>query len=475
MKNKTLQYNAVINSLKVIILAIFPFITIPYVTKILGIANIGKIQFATTFIEFFLIFANYGIHTYALREGAIFKDEKEKLSTFASEVFSINIITTIISIFILFLLTICISNLHEYSIIIWILSISIVFSVFNFEWVFLLYEKFTYIAFRSIIVQLISVISILVFVHNKNDVLLYVILTSIFNSSSYIINIIGIKKMIGLKITLYNNWKKHFQPMTLFFLNEIIQQIYINSDILMLGLLTNNDYIGYYTIPVKIYFLVKRIINSMIAVIIARLAYYSKKRKKDYVKLLSNTINVILLVVLPLSTILVLLSNDILLFLFGIEFMVSSLSLKILSITLIFAVLANIFCNGILIINNREKDCLIGVFLSSTINIVLNLFLLNILKHNGAAFTTLISELFIMTYSFVKSKKYIKKNNYINNLIKELIGCTGIFIVYCFVQIMILSHFLKIILVSIVGIAVYFIIQLSFKNKSLLAIRELSI
>lgn len=474
MSNKVLQYNAIINSLKVVILAIFPFITIPYVTRILGIENIGKIQFSITFISFFIMAASYGINTYALREGALFKDNKEKLSCFASEMLNINIITTLVSIVILFILTFVFSGLHEYSLIIWILSIQIIFNIINFEWVIKLFEKFSYITLISIVIQLITILFVFILVKNKDDLIIYAIITTISNSSIYIFNFFKARKLINLKVSFTTNWKKHFNSMSIIFFNEITQQIYINSDILMLGIITNNYYVGYYTIPVKIYFLIKKILNSMIAVIIPRLAYYSNKRKKDFLKLLNNTFNIILLIILPISTLLLLLSKDILLVLFGKKFLISSLSLQILSIALIFAVLANIFCNGVLIINKQEKTVLIGVVVSAFINIFLNCALLSYFKHNGAAFTTLISEIFIMTYSFIKSKKYIKNNHFFPNLLKELLGCiTIIFVYYLFNQLVIIQSILKIVLVSIIGIILYLLIQFLLKNKYLYAIKEL--
>ena len=101
VKEKSIKVNAIINSIKVLLSIIFPIITFPYASRILGADNIGKVQFASSIIEYLSLIAALGITTYATREGAIIRNDKEKLQKFANQVFTINMITTAISYFIM--------------------------------------------------------------------------------------------------------------------------------------------------------------------------------------------------------------------------------------------------------------------------------------------------------------------------------------------------------------------------------------
>ena len=76
---------------------IFPIISFPYASRILLPQGIGRVNFANSVIEYFLIIAELGISTYAAREAAKIRDDKEKLNKFAREIFTINIFSTVFS------------------------------------------------------------------------------------------------------------------------------------------------------------------------------------------------------------------------------------------------------------------------------------------------------------------------------------------------------------------------------------------
>ena len=104
MINKSLKINGILNGIRIISTMIFPIVTFPYVSRILQVENLGKVNFAISIISYFLLIATLGISNYAIREGARLRDTKS-INDFASEVFSINVISTLISyIFLIFLL-----------------------------------------------------------------------------------------------------------------------------------------------------------------------------------------------------------------------------------------------------------------------------------------------------------------------------------------------------------------------------------
>lgn len=89
MKRKSLKINAFLNGLKTFLNFLFPLITFPYVSRVLSVEEIGKYNFSNSLISYFLLLAALGIDKYAIREGAKYRDNKEKFSSFASEIFQI--------------------------------------------------------------------------------------------------------------------------------------------------------------------------------------------------------------------------------------------------------------------------------------------------------------------------------------------------------------------------------------------------
>ena len=74
---------------------IFPLLTFPYVSRVLGVTNIGICNFVDSIINYFIIFSMMGVNTVGLREVAACKGDKQKLSEVFSGLFWLNTITTI--------------------------------------------------------------------------------------------------------------------------------------------------------------------------------------------------------------------------------------------------------------------------------------------------------------------------------------------------------------------------------------------
>lgn len=469
MKQKSIKKNAILNVIRVLLVAVFPLITFPYASRILETENIGAVQFASSLVYFFILFAMLGVNGYAVREGSPLREDRKKISKFASEVFSINVITSLITYIALFLFLLLPTKVSDNSVLVWIFSIQIIFTVIGIDWIYTIYEDYLYITIRSVAIQFISLILMFLFVKSKSDYYIYALITVFANSSVYLFNYFHSKKYIDLKFTLKNNFKKHIKSLLILFSNELAQQIYINSDLVMLGIIATNYHVGLYTVAVKIYFLVKKLLNSFIAVTIPRMAYYSKKSKEKFNQLGSDIFNVSIFLLLPMMVLLFLLSKNLILFISGKEYIGGTLSLQILSIGLIFAVFANIFCNGILIVKKQEKYVLYGTLIAAISNLVLNFIFIPLFKQDGAAITTVISEFIIMTYSFIKAKDYLKIDNFIKNIIKEIIGCIGIVLSYLLLlKLNINSNIIFIIINGMAGLIVYFIIELILKNSIML-------
>lgn len=67
MTEKSIKTNAVLNSFRTILNLVFPLITFPYVSRVLAVDEIGKYNFSSSIITYFLLIAALGIDKYAVR------------------------------------------------------------------------------------------------------------------------------------------------------------------------------------------------------------------------------------------------------------------------------------------------------------------------------------------------------------------------------------------------------------------------
>ena len=97
IKGKSLRFNYVISVAINLISYIFPLLTYPYVTRILGAEGIGKVSFAETMASYFILFSTLGIPTYGIRACAAVRDKNEELAKVTKELIVISLFMTAVS------------------------------------------------------------------------------------------------------------------------------------------------------------------------------------------------------------------------------------------------------------------------------------------------------------------------------------------------------------------------------------------
>lgn len=470
-RKKSLGINAVMSGLNIGVSLVFPLITLPYISRILGVENLGKYNFSNTFCSFFILFATLGINTYGIRECAKVCDDKEKTSILVSQIFSINLLTTIFSYAILFTLLFFSKTLQVYKECILIFSTGVIFTVIGVEWVYKAYEEFTYITIRNIIFKLISVVLLFIFVRNDNDYLTYAIITVFSTCGAYFFNFIYSRKYCHIRLTKNINWQQHLVPLITLSGSAIAVHIYNSSDTLMLGFLSNDYYVGIYSISSKIYIMAKSILLALLSVSIPRLSMYIEKNSDVFFEhLIQHIINAMNFFALPIMTGIFCLSNEIIIILAGKTYIKAEISLKILCIAIICSMFAWISSECVLIPAKQERESFISTGIAAVINILLNFILIPIWNANAAALTTVIAELFVMIYCTIKANQ-ITNIKFINkNMLKTIIGCIGIIFVCTILRYLISSFILRVFFSVLVSIIIYGIINISLKNSFALEI-----
>ena len=204
---KSLTLNAIMSGIKTILQIIFPLITFPYISNILQVNNLGKVNFASSVCGYFLLFAGLGISSYAVREGSRHVNDREKLSAFASEMFSINMISTALTYAALAVTMLFWTKLHVYTDLMLVLSLQIFFTTIGTEWVFTIFEEYTYITVRGIIFQIISILMMFAFVKTQDDYCIYAGITVFAAAGANILNFFRARKYCTIRLTARIDWK----------------------------------------------------------------------------------------------------------------------------------------------------------------------------------------------------------------------------------------------------------------------------
>lgn len=470
MKSKSLALNAFLNSVRSVLNMLFPLVTFPYVSRKLTVRGIGIYNFSESIVSYFLLIAALGVSTYAVREGAKYRNNKKKITEFSSEVFTINIFSTLISYLLLIFCLTVFSKLHNYILCILIFSLQIFFTTIGTEWIYQIYEDYTFITIRSIIFQIISIVLLFVFIRGPQDYLAYAGITVFSAVGSSVLNFFHARKYCRIHLVFHFDWKKHLIPILILFAASIANMIYVNSDITLLGLMKNNYIVGIYSVSSKVYGMVKTLISALLIVTIPRLAMlFGNHRMTEYKGILIKLTNTLVMLTLPASVGLFMLAKEVVLIISGVNYLRAVNSLQILCFAYIFSILAWILSDCVLIPAKREKCVLISMSTSAVLNIVFNLCLIPIWDENAAAVATVLAELcmFVMNYYFSRDlvSDVFKSKELLVNTVTSLVGCCGIFIVCLLCDWSFQSMIVNTILSIVLSMGMYAAILVLLRNK----------
>lgn len=458
------------NGIRSVLNVLFPIITFPYVSRILSVKSIGIYNFSNTYISYFTLLAGLGITTYAVREGSKYRDDYQKLNLFSNQIFTINIISTIIAYILLIISLLIFKNLTNYVSCILIFSLQIFFTTLGTEWIYTIYEDFSYITIRSIIFQIFSIILLFVLVKKPNDYLWYAGITVLASVGSNVLNYIHAKSFIEIKLIKKPRFDLHIKPILIIFASSVATTLYVSSDTTILGLLKGDYAVGIYSVAVKIYTMINGLINGLLTATIPRLSMLlGKGIVKKYNDTLTKVINNISILVLPAAVGVIMLSKEVILIVAGPKYLNSILSLQIIVITLIFSIFSIVFTYCVLIPAKRERLVLRNTIIVGLANVVLNFIFIPLWSYDGASFTTVVSEIMIVTMDAWSARDIIKtiiiSKGFFKNILSSLLGCVGIVLICWLCDISYKSLILKTVFSVILSIPLYFAVLILLKNK----------
>ena len=471
MEKISLKRNASLNGVRTVFAILFPLITFPYATRVLQVANLGKVNFSSSIVNYFLLMAGLGVATYAIREGAGLRNDPEKLNEFGNQVFTINLISTVISYLFLFTVLFTVPSLADYRLLLLIQSMSIIFTTVGVEWIYSIYEDYLFITLRSLAFQVLSLILLFVLVKDTEDYYLYALITVISTVGSNIINYVHSRKYTKLRLTRHLGLKKHLKPILIIFSNNILSTFYVNSDITLLGFMEGNYSVGIYSVAVKVYTTVKSVLAAVIIVAIPRLSFYlANNQMENYRNTVNKVFNYISILILPSVVGINLLSEELVIILSGGDYLEAAVSLRILSVALLFSIYATVIVSLILLPMKLEKYILKATLASAILNVGLNLIMIPAFQEKGAALTTAIAELLVLLMSYYYAKDHIQLKGIFKNIGASLVGCVALAGVAFVLRSLISNVILFTCATAGVGAAVYFLIMLALKNEAVLEV-----
>lgn len=465
MNRKSLVENSLFNVLYKCLNIVFPLLTAGYVSRVLLPSGVGKVAYAQNIAQYFVLIAALGLPNYGTREISKARNDVKICNKIFSELFFLNALSTLICLLLYYMLIIVMPFFYSNQLLYMVTGLSILLNFLNVDWFYQGTEQYQYIAIRSFVIKLISLVSIFVFVRKQSDYIVYALIFALAGAGNNIYNVLHLRKE-NVRIVINElNIRTHVKPVLLLLGTTIAIELYTLLDTTMIGMFCVDESVAYYSYSMRIVKTVIVVVAAIGGVLLPRLSMYYVQNQLEECKMLVNKVlEILLYLFIPAGIGIIVCASDIIRIMYGEAFLPSVITLRIEALLIYALGFSNLFGTQVLLTFGKEKQLLIAAIIGAGSNVLLNFFLIRMLQQNGAAIASIISESLVTVMTFCWARKCIDIRVNLKNLLSSILASVLMAIV-----IVMISHFIENVLVRLLisiclGGLVYLVVTISMKN-----------
>ncbi len=385
----SVKKNFIYNSVFQVLTLLVPFVTTPYVSRVLGAENIGKYSYSSAMVTYFTLLAALGSTIYGQRKIAYYRDNKKEMSRVFWNTFFFRCIMSLISFFLYFIYVVFFEGINLINIII---ALSILNVALDISWFYQGIEDFKNVVIRNLIVRIICLSGIFVFIKTTNDTWKYVLILML----AQILGSLSMWRMMPQYVCFEKkiNPFDGFKDIILIFLPSIAIQVYTILDKSMIGWITGSDYAnGCYEQSERIARLALTTVTSIGTVVLPRVANLFQKDNLDEAKrYVYQAFRVVWLLAIPIMFGLMGVSSVFIPLFLGSGFGDAIGMLCIFSILVLVVSLAYVAGISYLIPTKQQNVYTVAVTIAAIVNFCMNLFFIPRIGAFGAAIASVVAE-----------------------------------------------------------------------------------
>lgn len=466
---KKLTANYIYNLAYQIINLIFPLITTPYVSRILGADGIGVYSYTISIVTYFVLFGSLGIALYGQRQIAFLQTKPKRRTRVLFETLLLKGFTLAIAIG-LFVWLFAFKS--EYARYYRILLLYIVANIFDIGYFFQGMEEFKLIVKRNFVIKVLSIAATFIFVKTENDVSTYLLIYALSALLGNLSLWLWLPKFTAKPDFNDFNVFRHIKPALALFIPQIAIQIYTVLDKVMLGsLLTDKAEVGYYEQSHKIIIIILTVVTSLGTVMMPNIAYKFANKLIDEIKEdIYKSFRFIYLLAFPMMLGIMSIAKDLIPIFLGDGYEASVNVLYIISPIILFIGLSTVSGLQYLLPTLRQNQYTISVSVGAAVNLILNFVFIPHFKSAGAALATIIAEFTVAAIQFIFIRKDFSIIKIIFSSTKYLISAllmTGCIMLANNLVLASISPILRIAIDLAIGGLVYLVMLIIFKDDLL--------
>jgi O-antigen/teichoic acid export membrane protein len=345
---------------------IFPLLTLPYLSRVIGVDSFGELAFAGSIVVYFETITNFGFNYTATRDVAKIRDNHMLVSKIFSNVFFAKILLMILSTAIL---TICIYSipfLYEKRLLLILTLLYIPGNIMFSEWFFQAMENMKYITILNLLSKILFTLLVFIVIKEKSDFIFQPVLNALGFLMSGILSQIIIFKKFKIRMIfpspaeIWNTMKGSWNM----FLSLFLPNLYTNFSVILMRIYGGVSATGLYSSGSRFIY-----IFDQLSEVLSRTFYPFLARRIDkhslYIKI-SGALSVVMCLVLFFG------ADLIVRIFYTPDFASSATVIRIMAIAPFFLFLMNTYGPNYLVLVGKENIlrniilyCSIGGFILS--------------------------------------------------------------------------------------------------------------
>lgn len=381
-------------------------IIVAFLARYLGVSGYGKYALAFAYLSFFHILCNLGLNTILVRE---ISRDKSLAASLVGHGIVIRIFLSVVS-FSLALLIITVLNYPlDTTKAVYVLSLILLFSAFQTpELIFQVYLKLQY----SVLINFgnrLLILGLILLAISQHQTLIFIIWMFVISNLVLVVSILIFSRKFVIP-------KFAFNPKTLKWilreswpvaLSAIFITIYFKIDTIMLSFMKGDEAVGYYNAAYAIMTNLILIPAAYATAIFPVISEYFKSSTDSLVKIFKRSFKYLSSLALPIVVGGVILSKQIIIFIYGDQFYPSVKAFQILIFAVGIIFISNFVSSNITAFNRQRINMWLALG-NVILNISLNLLLIPRWSYIGASIATVATEGLGCSLAFLFCIKYFK-------------------------------------------------------------------
>ena len=408
VETPSIRENYTYNLIYQVLTLLTPFVTTPYIARVLGSEGVGIQSYTASVVQYFSILAALGTASYGQREIARHRDSREERSQVFWEIELLCASTTALCL-VVWMGVIAFSR--EYAPYYGALTMTLAAVAFDVSWFFGGMEQYRLIVIRNTAIKLAGIALMFLFVKDSGDLLLYIALlaaTGLLGNISmwgYLRKFVSPVSLSKLRV------RRHLKEVVVYFIPTIATSVYTILDKTMIGWFSGSSKSqnGYYEYATGFVNMAKILIISFNAVMSARMSYlFARDRGEEIRERIGGSVDFVLLLGLPITFGLAGIADKFVPWFLGDQYGPVAWLLKLCSPLVLIVGFSDCMGSQILTPSGQRARSAKVIVAGACANACLNLVLIPHFQAAGAAAASILAETLITGLYFRLCRGYIR-------------------------------------------------------------------